>query len=60
MITPAAKQRAERLIASAAQDGASVVLDGRGLQVANYPNGNFLGPTIIDNSALCCDRLFLF
>ncbi|ORX66733.1 hypothetical protein DL89DRAFT_324698 [Linderina pennispora] len=50
MITPAAQQRAEGLIQSAVDDGASVVLDGRGVKVAGYPKGNFLGPTIIDNT----------
>ena len=49
MITPQAKARAERLIASAVQDGATALLDGRGIQVTNYPNGNFLGPSILDN-----------
>ncbi|KAJ1948081.1 hypothetical protein FBU59_001757 [Linderina macrospora] len=50
MITPAALQRAEGLIQSAADEGATLVLDGRGVKVAGYPKGNFLGPTIIDNT----------
>lgn len=29
--------------------GAKCVLDGRGIQVKNYPNGNFVGPTILAN-----------
>ena len=29
--------------------GADVVLDGRGVQVAEYPHGNFVGPTVISN-----------
>jgi len=49
MITPAAKARAEKLIASAIADGARAVLDGRGLVVPEYPKGNFLGPTVLDN-----------
>jgi malonate-semialdehyde dehydrogenase (acetylating)/methylmalonate-semialdehyde dehydrogenase len=34
------------------EDGAknaSILLDGRGVKVEGYPNGNFVGPTIIDN-----------
>jgi len=29
-------------------EGAKLVLDGRGVQVEGYPNGHFLGPTILD------------
>ena len=47
VISPEAKQRIEDLIQSAADQGAEVVLDGRGLKVDKYPNGNFVGPTII-------------
>ena len=36
------------LIASADADGGNILLDGRGLQVPGYPNGNFVGPTIIE------------
>lgn len=34
------------------EDGAKnakILLDGRGVKVEGYPNGNFVGPTIIDN-----------
>ncbi|MCH8503597.1 MAG: CoA-acylating methylmalonate-semialdehyde dehydrogenase [Ectothiorhodospiraceae bacterium] len=48
MISPAAKQRAEKLLASAEEQGASLVLDGRGCSVDGYPDGNWLGPTLID------------
>jgi len=37
------------LISSAEKEGATLVLDGRGYKNAKYPNGNFVGPTIIDN-----------
>lgn len=40
--------RAEELIADGAKN-ASVLLDGRGYKVDGYPNGNWLGPTVIDN-----------
>lgn len=49
LITAESKERVERLIASAAEEGGEVLLDGRGVTVEGYPNGNFVGPTIIDN-----------
>mmetsp|Transcript_42388 Transcript_42388/g.106936 ORF Transcript_42388/g.106936 Transcript_42388/m.106936 type:complete len:534 (+) Transcript_42388:160-1761(+) len=47
MISPEALRRAEELIASAEQQGATIALDGRGVKVPGYPKGNFLAPTII-------------
>jgi len=47
MITPQALQRAEALIQSAVDEGATIALDGRGVKVAGYENGNFLAPTIV-------------
>ncbi|KAG2434089.1 hypothetical protein HXX76_007817 [Chlamydomonas incerta] len=47
MISPEAKARAERLIASGAAAGAQVLLDGRGVSVPGYERGNFLGPTLL-------------
>ncbi|KAK7203523.1 Aldehyde/histidinol dehydrogenase [Myxozyma melibiosi] len=47
VISPQSKARIEGLIQSAADDGAEIVLDGRGYKPAKYPNGNFVGPTII-------------
>lgn len=47
MISPQALKRAEGLIQSAIDEGAKVILDGRGIKVPNYPNGNFMAPTII-------------
>lgn len=35
-------------IEKGAQEGAQLLLDGRKVQVANYPNGYFVGPTIFD------------
>lgn len=49
MITPDAKKRAEGLIQSGVEEGASLLLDGRGVKVSDYPNGNFLGPTILSD-----------
>jgi malonate-semialdehyde dehydrogenase (acetylating)/methylmalonate-semialdehyde dehydrogenase len=47
MISPEALQRAEALIESAVKQGATVALDGRGVKVDGFPNGNFLGPTVV-------------
>uniref|UniRef100_A0A0U2T7U0 Probable methylmalonate-semialdehyde/malonate-semialdehyde dehydrogenase [acylating], mitochondrial n=1 Tax=Pseudodiaptomus poplesia TaxID=213370 RepID=A0A0U2T7U0_9MAXI len=49
VISPEAKKRISDLIQSAVDEGAELLLDGRNAQVAEYPNGNFLGPTIITN-----------
>jgi len=47
LVTREAKRRVEDLISSGEDEGADVVLDGRGLVVPGYENGNFVGPTII-------------
>ncbi|KAM0712296.1 hypothetical protein Q7P37_011391 [Cladosporium fusiforme] len=47
VISPESRERVERLITSAEKEGAKILLDGRGYRPANYPNGNFVGPTII-------------
>lgn len=47
VISPASKERIERLVASAEAEGANILLDGRGYKPAAYPHGNWIGPTII-------------
>ena len=49
LISPAAKERVERLIGTAEGEGADLLLDGRGYTVDGYPDGNWVGPTLIDN-----------
>ena len=49
VISPESKQRINSLIASAEKEGATILLDGRNVKVEDYPNGNFVGPTIITN-----------
>ncbi len=49
LISPAAKARVEHLIGTGVDEGASLLLDGRGLTVEGYEKGNFVGPTIFDN-----------
>ncbi|MBD3727860.1 MAG: CoA-acylating methylmalonate-semialdehyde dehydrogenase, partial [Moraxella osloensis] len=49
VISKAAKARVERLIQAGADEGVQVLLDGRGIKVEGFENGNFVGPTILDN-----------
>lgn len=49
VITPQSKTRIEELVASGEKDGAKIVLDGRGYKPAKYPDGNWVGPTIISD-----------
>lgn len=49
LITSESKRRVEEFITSAENEGANVVLDGRDFNVPDYPNGNFVGPTILTN-----------
>lgn len=47
LITPESKQRVHDILAQAVDQGAEILLDGRNVQVADYPKGNFVGPTIV-------------
>ena len=47
VISPQAKERIEKLIASAEEEGATILLDGRGVKVGKYPNGNFVSTKLI-------------
>lgn len=49
LISPAAKARVEHLIGTGVEEGASLLLDGRGITVEGFEKGNFIGPTIFDN-----------
>ncbi|KAF7675289.1 methylmalonate-semialdehyde dehydrogenase [Alternaria burnsii] len=51
VISPQSKKRIEDLIASAEEEGATILLDGRGQKPPSdkYANGNWVGPTIIAN-----------
>ncbi|OLF41585.1 MULTISPECIES: CoA-acylating methylmalonate-semialdehyde dehydrogenase [unclassified Psychrobacter] len=49
LISPAAKARVEHLIGTGVEEGASLLLDGRGITVEGFEKGNFVGPTIFDN-----------
>lgn len=47
VISPESKARIEGLIDSAEKEGAKILLDGRGFKPAKYPDGNWVGPTLI-------------
>ena len=46
LISPQSKKRVEDLIASAEQEGATILLDGRGFTPEKYPNGNWVSPNL--------------
>ena len=49
VITAAAKARIEGIVATAAEQGATLVVDGRGVVVPGCEDGFFVGPTIVDH-----------
>ncbi|KAF1344912.1 methylmalonate-semialdehyde dehydrogenase [Delphinella strobiligena] len=49
LISRAAKTKVEGMIQGAVNDGAAILLDGRNVQVPDFPEGNFVGPTIISD-----------
>jgi malonate-semialdehyde dehydrogenase (acetylating)/methylmalonate-semialdehyde dehydrogenase len=46
VVDAAAKERIEACIARGVEEGATLLVDGRGVQVEGYPNGHFVGPTL--------------
>lgn len=48
VITKAAQDRINRLIASGVEAGADLVVDGRDLKIQGYENGFFCGPSLFD------------
>lgn len=49
VITPQSKERIQGLIQQGADEGATVLLDGRDPTVAGYEQGNFIRPTILQD-----------
>jgi malonate-semialdehyde dehydrogenase (acetylating)/methylmalonate-semialdehyde dehydrogenase len=47
LISKESKERVERLIEFGVQDGAKLLLDGRGVNVPGFEKGNFVGPTVL-------------
>lgn len=48
LINKESKQRVEKFIEQGVKEGAKLLLDGRGLKVPGYEQGNFVGPTVFD------------
>ena len=49
VVTNAARERIERLIGQGVEQGATLVVDGRGYRVDGCPNGFFVGGTLFDH-----------
>ncbi len=62
VISDGAKQRIESMIAQSQDEGADIVVDGRGLQVAGYEKGSWVGPTLIadvqPNTLMATEEVF--
>ncbi|MGI9042003.1 MAG: CoA-acylating methylmalonate-semialdehyde dehydrogenase [Gemmatimonadales bacterium] len=49
VISPEARDRIERYITEAEREGATVLVDGRGAEVAGKEGGYYIGPTVLDH-----------
>ena len=49
LVSTKAKERVVGLITDGVKEGAKLLLDGRETKIANYPKGNFVGPTLFDD-----------
>ncbi len=49
VVTPEHKARIERWITTAEEEGAEIVVDGRGFTLQGHEKGFFVGPTLIDH-----------
>lgn len=49
LVTKAAQERVENAVATAATQGATVVVDGRGLKIDGHEEGFFTGPSLLDH-----------
>ncbi|MFE1836664.1 CoA-acylating methylmalonate-semialdehyde dehydrogenase [Streptomyces sviceus] len=49
LVTKAAQERVENAVGTAATQGATVVVDGRGLKVDGHEEGFFTGPSLLDH-----------
>ncbi|EST09840.1 Aldehyde dehydrogenase [Kalmanozyma brasiliensis GHG001] len=48
LISPAARDRVRSLTGSVEQEGGKILLDGTDFASPDYPNGNFVGPSIVE------------
>lgn len=53
VISPESKRRIEELIASAEEEGATILLDGRGVKPEKYPDGNWVSFILFFPSLFC-------
>ena len=49
MVTPEGREKVLKWIETGLGEGATIVLDGRDVIIKDYPNGNFLAPTILED-----------
>ncbi|MFD8720108.1 CoA-acylating methylmalonate-semialdehyde dehydrogenase [Streptomyces sp. NPDC059629] len=49
LVTKAAQERVENAVATAHAQGATVVVDGRGLKIEGHEDGFFTGPSLLDH-----------
>ncbi|MEU9454420.1 CoA-acylating methylmalonate-semialdehyde dehydrogenase [Streptomyces sp. NPDC048277] len=49
LVTKAAQERVENAVGGAAAQGATVVVDGRGLKIEGHEDGFFTGPSLLDH-----------
>lgn len=49
VVTSMARDRINGLIGSGVEQGAKLVVDGRGIKIQGYENGFFVGPTLFDD-----------
>lgn len=62
LTTPQGKERVERLISAGVAEGATIELDGRGVSVEGYPDGNWVAPTILSDvtTSMTCYKEEIF
>lgn len=62
VISQRAKERIENYIQRGVEEGARLLIDGRGVKVADYPDGHYLGPSVFVEAdpgmAICQDEIF--
>lgn len=50
LVTKQSLERINGILDKCGSDGSKLILDGRGHKVDGHPNGNWIGPTIIDHA----------
>ena len=48
VISPSHRDRVRQLLENGVRDGAELIIDGRGVDVPEEPNGFYMGPSILD------------